>query len=258
MLPLERRNQILRLVQERGTLTIAELREIFRVSEMTIHRDLAKLQETGTVQKTYGGVVAKEFAPLEPDYATRSRAQVAQKEAIGRLAAQYVQEGDTILVDASTTCLAMIRHLKTRRNITVFTTGLLAEMELLGCTGITMHSTGGLLSHQTGAYVGPHTVAFLKGIHADKYFLSANSVDIEHGVTDPLLLEAEVKSQCAAAADQVFLLADCSKIGRVSTMRSVPLARVHLLITDSGCPTAFLQKLANAGIKYVIAPTTTE
>jgi DeoR/GlpR family transcriptional regulator of sugar metabolism len=144
--------------------------------------------------------------------------------------------------------------LKSKRNLAVFTTGVMAEMELLGCENLTVYSTGGLLSPPTAVYVGPHTIEFLKSLHVDKYFVSANSFNVERGVTDPFMLEAEVKRQCALVADRVYLLVDYSKFGKASTMPSIAVSKIHLIMTDHGCPTAYMKELDRAGLKYMVAP----
>ncbi len=258
MFPALRRSQIMKLVQDRGSINISELTEIFGVSEMTIHRDLAKLQEVGTLEKTYGGVIAKSFMVLEPDFLARSRAFIAEKEAIGREAALLVNDGDSIFLDAGTTCLALARHLKNKRNINIFTTGIYQQVEFASNESATVFSTGGILSNRTSSYVGPHTVEFLSHIHIDKCFIGANSVDVVHGVTDPYPLEAEVKRCAAAAADRVVLLVDCTKFGKVSIFKSMDLSRVHLIITDRSCPSPYLEEIEKAGIHYILAPASTD
>jgi DeoR family fructose operon transcriptional repressor len=254
MFPAERRRKMLTIVQQRGTVKIAELSEMFDVSEMTIHRDLSKLQATGLLEKSYGGVVATHSLTVEPDFAARSKTAVEEKADIGRAAAEFVSDGDCILVDASTTCLAMVRHLKSRKRLTVFTTGLYPAVELASADDVTVHVSGGVLSRETLSFVGPHTNEFLDRIHVDKCFIGTNSVDVNSGLTDPYLLEAEVKRSSVAIADQVFLLADHSKFGRISMIQSVALPHVDLIITDGRQPNTYLSKLSEAGVPYKVAP----
>jgi DeoR family fructose operon transcriptional repressor len=212
------------------------------------------LQETGLLEKSYGGVVATHSLTVEPDFAARSRTAVDEKADIGLAAAEFVLDSDCILVDASTTCLAMVRHLKKRKDLTVFTTGLYPAVELAAPDSIAVHVSGGTLSRETLSFVGPHTNEFLGRIHVDKCFIGTNSVDVERGLTDPYLLEAEVKRSSVAIADQVFLLADHSKFGRISMVQSVALSRVDLVITDGRHPNPYLSKLDQAGVACRVAP----
>lgn len=258
MFPAERRTQILRLVQERGNVKITELSRIFGVSGMTIHRDLVKLEENGLLEKSYGGVQAKHPLTTEPDYRARLQSETSAKNDIAAFAADLVNDGDCIILDASTTCLAVVRYLTSKSDLTVITTGLNVQVELASVEGIRIYSSGGLLAPSTLSYVGPHVAGFLDTIHADKCFISANSVDVEHGVTDPFHLESEVKRKSAEVSDEVFLLADHTKFGLVSFHKSVSLSQIDIVITDGRAENPYLADLARAGIQYRISPVRSE
>lgn len=254
MFPVERRNEILRIVQQRGTIKIAELSTLLKVSEMTIHRDLLKLEASGLLEKSYGGVQVKHSMTSEPDFRTRARESVPEKNDIGLYAAQFVNDGDSLLVDASTTILYFVRHLKPRRDLTLIMTGLNPQMEIASFEGMTVYVAGGMLSRETGCYVGPHVTDFLTTVHADKCFIGANSIDVEHGVTDPYYLESEVKRRMVTASEQVFLLADHTKFGRVSMHKSFPLSQIDMVITDGRAPNPCLEEFDKIGLQYRIAP----
>lgn len=254
MFPVERRNEILKIVQERGTIKIVELSTLLRVSEMTIHRDLQKLEASGLLEKSYGGVHVRHTLTSEPDYMTRTHESVPEKNDIGAYAAQFVQDGDSLIVDASTTALYFVQHLRSKRDLTIITTGLNPQMELASMDGFTVYAAGGMLSRSTGCYVGHHVTDFLSTVHADKCFIGANSIDVEHGVTDPYYLESEVKRKMVTASEQVFLLADHTKFGRVSMHRSFPLSQIDMIVTDGRANNPCLEEFDKIGLQYRVAP----
>jgi len=142
----ERQQHIARIVEEHGRARVAELATMFRVSGVTIRKDLDVLERQGRLQRTHGGAVAATRGGAERAFDVRERLQRAEKDAIGRAAAAMVQDGESIALDASTTALAMARHLKARRvwlHLTVITNGLRIAEELAGFPGITV----GLVDH---------------------------------------------------------------------------------------------------------------
>jgi DeoR family fructose operon transcriptional repressor len=251
MFPAERKRKIAQLVAQRGAVTISELSQMFQVSEMTIHRDLAQLQALGFLEKTYGGAISRHTF-VNPDFTVRLKSNVAEKAGIAARAEELVKDGDSIILDASTTCLLLARRLRQKKNLTVFTTGPHALLELAGSPGLTVYATGGLLSSETMSLVGAEAERFLARLHVNKCFVGANSVTVEHGITDPYPPEAEVKRRIVEASDEVFLLADHSKFGAIALVTAVDLKAVDLVLTDTGTAPSQLQALEEAGIRYIL------
>ncbi len=258
MFPAERRRRIAELVKQRGTITISELSQIFSVSEMTIHRDLAYLQESNVLEKSYGGVLAKQSLTMEPDFTARLKSCEDEKREIARRAAEMVEDGDCLIVDPSTTCLALARQLRTKRNLTVFVLGPHTLMELLAAPGITLLCIGGQFNTRTMSVTGPEAEHFLSQIHVDKCFIGANSVSAQRGVSDPFPMEASVKRKAVEAANETILLADHTKFGRESLIVTVPLEAIDVVVTDSKTPEAYCSEIAAKGVRVVIAETGAE
>src|SRR2546430_17726228 len=152
----ERRQQIVRLLEEEQRVTVPALSQHFAVSEVTIRKDLAWLEEQGLALRTHGGAIATaaSAAPSEMSFDVRERQQSTEKERIGEAAASYVQDGETIALDASTTALAMAPFLGSKRDLTVVTNGVRTGMELLQVPTLSVLMLGGMLRRESYSVVG--------------------------------------------------------------------------------------------------------
>jgi DeoR/GlpR family transcriptional regulator of sugar metabolism len=253
MIPAERRRQLLEVIKTKGTAKISELSKMFHVSEMTIHRDLSYLEENGLVEKTYGGVISS-LSEIETDYDFRRKTNASGKLAIGYTAAALVKDGDTILLDSSTTALAITPELENRKELTIFCTGVVTATALTKLTESNhIYCTGGQISPRTMSYIGPSTVDFLKRIHVDKCFIGAGGVHPVHGVTDPLLQEVDVKRHIAAASKEVILVVDRTKFGRLARFSVFPLSELDLIITDADKADPCVVEVSHMGVEILFA-----
>jgi DeoR/GlpR family transcriptional regulator of sugar metabolism len=210
------------------------------------------LEESGLVEKTYGGVVSKK-SRVETVFDIRMRTNTAEKQAIARSAARLVEDGDSILIDASTTCLALIQELEDKRDLTVFTTAIHPTLLLAHSRHILSYCAGGQLSADTMSFLGPSTLQFLRNIHVDKYFAGAAGIHPVHGITDPLLDEVEVKRQSAQVAKEVIILSDHSKFGRLSHFNVFALDQVDLIVTDAVNP--IVEEMQRSGVQLIVSNT---
>jgi DeoR/GlpR family transcriptional regulator of sugar metabolism len=251
MIPAERRQQILEVINEKGTLSISELTDLFNVSEMTIHRDLKFLESTGRVEKTYGGVLARQ-ALVETDFERRRLINTDAKRKIGKAAANLVNDGDSIIIDGSSTCLEMIPNLSIKKELTVFTTGVNASAQLINYPNIEMICTGGMVPRATNSYAGFITNQTLMNIHADICFLGAAGVSAPDGITDPFLPIAEMKKRSAAAANEVIILADRTKFGRISKFNALTFDQIDLIISDAEENTPCVKEIRDLKVEILL------
>jgi DeoR family fructose operon transcriptional repressor len=252
MIPVERRQKMLALINEQRTVAISELSKIFAVSEMTIHRDLEYLETSGRVRKTYGGVIATQTI-VETDFERRKQTNIEAKQIIGKAAVTMVEDGDAILVDASTTCLAMLPGLINKKNLTVFTTGVSASSVLSENPNIELHCTGGMVEYVTNSFIGANTIEELKKIHVDKCFVGAAGINCPDGITDPILSIAEVKKYSARASNEVIILVDHSKFGRTTRFEVLSLKEIDLIITDTDEDIPCIEEIKQEGVEILIA-----
>lgn len=246
----ERQDEIHFLLQEHGNLTVIELAQRFKVSEMTIRRDLKNLAALGLIQREHGRAI---YPPIPMDTLLMMSMGEAEREKarIGHLATTLISEGDSIILDAGTTTLAVAQALNTK--CTVITNSLPIASVLGNRDGITLLMTGGEVRRGSFALVGPMTRSVFKGFNADKLFLGATGVDIERGLSTANMLESEVKQAMLNVAKEVILVAHSAKIGQVSFHTFALWDSVHILVTDSGLPTTIREELEIMGVKVLLA-----
>lgn len=257
--PLERRQQIVNDIDALDDNIIPRLSRKYGVSEMTIRRDLKVLEELGLIKRTYGGAVRWPSGAVEPVLVARERRQTMarpQKARIARCAADMVEHGDIIILEGGTTATAMAPFLAGKEDLTVVTNGLATSEELRRHLplGATIICTGGILRPESATFVGPLTEGFFHQFHARRLFISASGLTVQDGLTDPKMLEIEVKRAMIAAADEVIALVDSSKFGVRSLMKVADFGELRALVTDEQAPAAALEALRGRGLRVQVAP----
>jgi len=255
MLREEREAEITRLLAsaKAGVLRVGQLAAMLGVSEMTVRRDLASLEERGLVHRIHGGAMHLSHALLlEKSFSDRGRERMAQKMAIGRVAATYVHDGDVIILDAGTTTLQVARHISAQA-LTAVTNALPVATELAGQQGVSAILLGGNLKGPELCTVGPITTNSLSQMAADTLFLSAAGFSLERGLTDPDLREAEVKRAMIRAARRVVLVCDSSKFQSVAFAQITSLQDVHAFVTDTGLPPSGREAIGAMGLELIVA-----
>ena len=251
MIPAQRRQDILKLVSTQGTGTIVELSERYGVSEMTIRRDLQVLEKEGHLKYTRGGamVVPRDALQTEPNYEAKKRHYIEQKMEIARYAAQFVDDNDNIILEAGTTITAMVPHLVDKENLTIVTNGLFTTNELrMLVPKSTVICTGGILRGVSFTFVGPVAERFFHEFYARKLFLSGLGFTVDAGLTDPQMIDTQLKKAMIASADQVIVLVDSSKFGIRSFATVIAPYDIDILITDNGAPAELIKDLEDHGV----------
>lgn len=247
----ERQNEVHSLIQERGNLTVIELAQRFKVSEMTIRRDLKNLVKLGLIQREHGRAICPPVIPKDTLLMMRMGEAEREKARIGNLAATLISEGDSIILDAGTTTLAIAQALN--KKCTVITNSLPIASVLSSQDEITLLLTGGEVRNGTFALVGPMSRAIFKGFNANKLFLGATGVNVERGLSTSNMLESEVKQAMIEAANEVILVAHSAKIGQVCFHTFAIWDSIDTLVTDSGLPTLAREELKSRGINVLLA-----
>jgi DeoR/GlpR family transcriptional regulator of sugar metabolism len=248
----ERQKQILSLLTKQGRLSVAEIVEQFSVSEATARRDLESLASEGKVQRVHGGAIAVEQAPPELPILERENEQAEEKVRIGRATAELIADKETIFLGSGTTVLEVAKNLRDRKNLTVITNSLPVLNTLAGIKEITVISLGGMLRDSELSFIGHITEQALAELRADKVIIGARAVSLEHGLTNDYLPETQTDRAILKVGREVILVADHSKINRVSTTFLAPLTYVHKLVTDKQTPRAFTSALKVLGINSII------
>jgi DeoR/GlpR family transcriptional regulator of sugar metabolism len=240
MVPVERRTAILQHLTEKGFASVAELAHEFQVSEMTIRRDLTELEGQRALQRTFGGATVYDPAFFEVSLQTKATQFVEEKRRIGRAAADYVKDGDIVILDAGSTTTLVAKFLKSKR-IKVITNGLNIAADLSDCPHIELYIAGGQLRQGVLAIVGSETSTFFENIRADILFLGVDGVNVDGGLMVPDLNEAHTKRAMVRSAAQTIVVADHSKIGRSTLSTIVPLSKASMLITGREADASLLE-----------------
>lgn len=249
MLALERRNLILEKLQEEKRVVVSELSQLYRVSEETIRRDLDKLELEGYAIKSYGGAVINENSSVDMPFNIRKKRNVLAKKRIAELAAGMVRDGDSIMLDSSTTSVAIAKALKDREHLTIITNSIEIMIELADMSGWTIISTGGTMKAGYLALWGGRTEEAIRSYYVDKAFLSCKALNREQGIMDSNEMSAHVKQVMISSARESILAADQSKFDCAAFARIADIRKVSTVLTDAKPAKEWLDYLETQSIK---------
>ena len=239
----------LELLKQQKRATFSELAKLFRVSESTIRRDLRELEKRNMIKRTHGGAVLPEIVRLELSIDERKTKFHLEKERIGKFAAQYINSGETVLMDAGTTTLEVARNIKGKENLWIITNAVNISTLLTSVDQVRVVLTGGELCRRYLSMVGPTAEETISKFHVDKVILGADAISVKYGLSCASLQEAQVKKVMIKAGREIIIVADHSKIGKVAFTSVVPITQIHTLITDSKVPSKFIRDFERQGIQ---------
>lgn len=228
-----RRQQILNLLEETGSLDVGDLADRFAVSVVTIRKDLDDLEREGLLQRTFGGAVFSHRSRFNKSFLERAGLHRREKRAIAAAALDYVKDGDTIILDAGTTTLALAQLLKQQvKSAFIITCSVPVALEL-SSAGYDILLLGGMVRNKSLALLGRETLAVLDRYRADKAFLGSSGFTAENGHTTPNPDDAQIKEAIMRVSEEIYVLVDSSKYGDQCLTRFAHLHDVDLTITDS-------------------------
>jgi DeoR family transcriptional regulator, fructose operon transcriptional repressor len=254
MIPAERREYIMQLAGQQRIIKISPLSRELGVSEITIRRDLEKLEDEGLLERTHGGAIFNRHLQGEPLYSQKDKLQPDIKKMISRAACDLIQEGDTVFIHSGSTTRQMFPHLNHFRDLRVITSNASAILELNGLPlNFDLISVGGSYRWQSNSFVGPFALATIRQAHATKTFLGVDGVSIRYGLTTPNQYEAEVaKAMLEQTHGQLIVVADHTKIGVVADFVTCRLDAASILVTDEQLDEDYYQALTKMGLEIII------
>lgn len=223
---------ILEKVHEEKKVIVSELSKEFDVSEETIRRDLDKLEEDGHVIKSYGGAILNEKGSIDLPFNIRWKANPQGKQKIAELISEEIEDGDHIILDASTTAVFIAKNIKQKRHLTVITNSIEILLELSDVSGWDIIAVGGLLKAGSMSLLGKKAADGIHSYHVDKVFFSCKGIDLENGITDGNDETAGIKQNMIRAAGKVYLAVDSSKFERTALAQICELSAVDVIVTD--------------------------
>ncbi len=251
MLAEQRRDQILTILGEKGSVSVNELYRRLKVSRETIRRDITRLAVDNRLRKTHGGALS--IDQVEPAFAERMSVNIEGKRAIGRVAADLVPDGASLIVDSGTTTLCVAEALAPRRGLTVYTNDIHVAGRLAGRNNNKVLLLGGEVLGGEGATLGRDTTAMLANYYADFCFVGASALSPEPWLMDYSREGAELRAEMLAQARTAVLLADHTKFNRTAPVRVANLDQVNYLITDTRPDGAMGRGLAKLPAELLVA-----
>jgi DeoR/GlpR family transcriptional regulator of sugar metabolism len=248
-----RQTQILELIERDERISISDIREAFGVSEMTVRRDLALLEERGYVTRIHGGVVARKKLFFDSSFSQRRREHEEEKKIIARTAVSFVEPGENIILDTGTTTLYIAEELVRLDMVATVATTSLAVASTLFNSSIDVLIFGGFLRREIPDLFGPLTERNLKEFHAHKLFMGCDGLTPEEGFFTSDLHISKIEESLVGRADRVIVVTDSSKFGRKSFVRIAETDAVHTIITDSGIQARFLRDFEKRGVEVLVA-----
>jgi DeoR family fructose operon transcriptional repressor len=231
---------VLRLLEATTSATISEIAEQFRVSQMTIRRDLQKLAETGLVIRIPGGARIERWRGMERSFTERLEKMSPAKRSIGTAAARLVKDGDSVVLDSGTTTLYVARELRNRNHVVVITFSLAVLEELSSAETLRVELTGGVYRASSHDLIGHAVAQSLNAIYADSVIFGAAAVSFERGV---MVHDPDAQREMLRAGRRKILVVDSSKIGTEATYRLCGIEECDLIVTDSGLAGPDLDRL---------------
>lgn len=252
MLMVARRRQIVEIVRSRKSVMVRDLARQLKVTEETIRRDLEHLEADSKLLRSHGGAVLPEARDGELHFTERQTRNIKEKRSIAAEAVSRVMEGDTLMLDPSSTVLEMAKLMPDLR-VTVITNSLQVQMELAKRRQMTVISLGGTLAERSLSTQGPQAERGLEHYHASKMFFSCKGVDEQGVVSESSELMARMKQAMFLRADKKFLLADHSKFWVKSLTATAQVEDVDEIITDSAIESDVLKTLQKKFTKVTVA-----
>jgi DeoR/GlpR family transcriptional regulator of sugar metabolism len=252
----ERRGAIRGFLANRGEVGIAELAAEFDVSEMTIRRDLEELEDEGVGRRVRGGAIATVSRSYEPPLATRATEAQDAKRRIAEAAADYIEYGETAILDVGSTTFALAQRLRGRGGFTIVTPSVQAATELAGDPNTRVILTGGIVRPGELSLIGDLAESTFSQLNCDVLFLGVGGIDAEKGLTEYNLDDTRVKRAAIKAASRKVALADQTKLGRVCLAAIASLSEIDVLITDAALTHPVLAAVREAGVEIVSVGST--
>ena len=232
----ERRNKIIQLVNEQGTVLVQDLAGVFAASEATIRADLRFLEQKGGVTRFHGGAAKimsgnSETETQEVGFKERFQLASAPKNRIAQAAVKMIHEGMTVILDSGSTTMLIAEGLMTAKNITVITNSFPAAFALSENKDITLVVCGGTVRHKTRSMHGSIAERSLQDINADLMFVGADGIDAVNGITT-FNEGYSISGAMVTAANKVIAVLDSSKFNRRGFNQVLPIEKIDIIITD--------------------------
>jgi DeoR/GlpR family transcriptional regulator of sugar metabolism len=248
----ERQQRLIEILRQQPGIRVPEIARLLSVSEGTIRNDLRSLSQAGRLKRVRGGAIADGQRFHSPAFTARARVSEEAKRRIARWAADLVEDGDTLLFDASTTVYYLADFLKDRRNLTVVTNGIEIARSLAQNPFNNVILLGGLMRADGTSVSGTLSHKLLEDLYIKTAFLSCTGITLEAGLMEVHLDEAQLKRKMIQVAKSVVMLIDSSKFGKIDLTAFARIDQITRIFTDSDLQPMWIQQLQQADVPLTV------
>jgi DeoR family transcriptional regulator of aga operon len=249
---VQRHKSILELLEKEGYVRVQDLSKMFGVSEVTIRKDLKQLEERKLLLKNHGSASPVGSLIHDRHIDEKEKVQVEEKRRIAAAASALVEPNDKIIIASGTTMFAFARAINLTAPLTVITPSVKVSLLLSYKPNIEIIQLGGALRKSSASVIGPYAESLLDEMVCSKFFLSADGIDMDIGITTSNMAEAHLNQHMMRIAHEVIVLADSSKFGRRGFGKICNINQVHRIITDHDAPHNFIQIIEEMGIEIIL------
>lgn len=256
MLSIERQEEIMEILNRNKSAKVEELANELFVSGATIRRDLRDMERQGLIKRSHGGAMILISNAEESAFAIREQENINSKRTIAHLATKFINNGDTLFVDSSTTTGFVMPLLNNFKYLSVVTTGLKNALLLSQTNSVKIYIAGGLIENHSNSITGTDTMDYISRIHADVTLLSCMGVDINSGFTDANIEQTKLKQQMRKNSEKVIMLCDSTKFNKKFMCTDFFFDDIEYLITDKTPPIEYVERIARTKCKLITPQNT--
>lgn len=253
MLAIERHQKIKKLLIKNQHVDVSSLSKIFNVTEVTIRRDLDKLERQGALVKIHGGAVLSKSTCSETQFGIDTEENnleiPGEKNMIGIFAGELIEDNSTVFLSAGSICPFIVNNIKDKKKLTIITNDMNIAFDMVDFSGIKVVLTGGELIEGTTIMAGPRAIDFIKGSYIKTAFIEVGGIDLAFGYTIDNYEEAQIYDEVLACASTTYVLADYTKFGKITFNKLFSKNPIGNIITNSNIPDEYKKFLYENYIK---------
>ena len=249
---IERRQEIVKMVEQKGSVAVNDLALHFDISAVSIRTDLNVLSKRGLVVRSRGGAVPVNRLSKELSLHEKHKKNHRIKQKLGAAVAALIDDSDTIILDSGTTTEEVASCLLEKQNLTVMTNGLNIANELARTENCQVLITGGSLRRKSMSFYGAHAEDNLRKYNFNKVILGVDGIDVSKGISTHYEPEAQFNRAMCESAQQIIVVTDSSKFGKCSLHSIIDMDKIDILVTDDDMPDEYREKLEALNIEVVL------
>ena len=248
---VERHQHIIKLINQKGHISVLDLCEQLQVSSVTIRKDLQFLEDGGFIHRTHGGATKNNPYQTDRPVVEKEKIHETEKVKIAKMASRLIAPNDSVIIGSGTTTQFFAREIKPEGTLTIVTSALNVTLELLKHQNVEVIQLGGNVRRTSSSVTGQYANMILDHFFCSKVFLGVDGIDMEYGISTTNAQEAMLNQKMIEIAQKVIVLADSSKFGRKSFGKIVDFSKIDMIISDS-IPADYQKLFDDLGIETLI------